>query len=426
LVESQRKFFRTGKTKDLAWRKEQLKKLAASVDKHRNLLSEAIHKDLRRPAQVNEQIEVNRVLKEIEYTLAHIDDWAKPEEKPDEPTGKPIVVKDPLGVVLLLCPWNYPVTLVFMPLISILAAGNTAIVKPSEVSEHTGHAVDKVLSEAFDKEYVAVVQGGPEVANKLLKERYDYIFYTGSTGIGKIIMAAAAKHLTPVTLELGGKCPVFVESDADLDSTAKRIAQGKWFNNGQTCIAPDYVLTKASVKPKLVESLQKAAQELWGTEPKNNPLYSRVINQRHFDRLKSVLDNSKANVIYKPGELDRNDCFIPPIILEATSDDAVMKDELFGPILPILTVEDIEEAIEFINNREKPLAAYLFTKDEEKIKKFLRDTTSGGVTINDVIKHVGAQSLPFGGVGSSGMGRYHGKYGFDTFTHEKAVLKSQL
>jgi aldehyde dehydrogenase (NAD+) len=426
LVDSQRKYFRTGQTKDLEFRKSQLKKLYEAVEKNKKQLAEAIYKDLRRPAEVNEQAEVVRCLKEIQYTLGHIDEWAKPIEKADEPAGKPVVVKDPLGVVLLLAPWNYPVTLVLMPLISIIAAGNTAVIKPSEVSEHTAEALDKVLSAAFDKEYIAVVQGGPQEANALLKERYDYIFYTGNSLVARAVMSAAANHITPVTLELGGKSPVFIESDVDIRTAAQRIAQGKWFNNGQTCIAPDYILTKSSLKTKLVEELEKAIKETYGDNPKANPHYSRVINQRHFDRLKHLLDTTKAKVVVKTGELDREDCFIPPIVLDASKDDVVMQDEIFGPLLPVVSVEDIDEAIEYINNGEKPLAAYLFTKDEEKIQKFVRETSSGGVTINDVIKHVGAQQLPFGGVGNSGMGRYHGKYGFDTFTHEKALLRTSI
>jgi aldehyde dehydrogenase (NAD+) len=426
LVDSQRKYFRTGQTKDLDFRKTQLKKLYEAVEKNKKQLAEAIYKDLRRPAEVNEQAEVVRCLKEIQYTLGHIDEWAKPIEKADEPAGKPVVVKDPLGVVLLLAPWNYPVTLVLMPLISIIAAGNTAVIKPSEVSEHTAEALDKVLSAAFDKEYIAVVQGGPQEANALLKERYDYIFYTGNSLVARAVMSAAANHITPVTLELGGKSPVFTESDVDIRTAAQRIAQGKWFNNGQTCIAPDYILTKSSLKTKLVEELEKAIKETYGDNPKANPHYSRVINQRHFDRLKHLLDTTKAKVVVKTGELDREDCFIPPIVLDAPKDDVVMQDEIFGPLLPVVSVQDIDEAIEYINNGEKPLAAYLFTKDEEKIQKFVRETSSGGVTINDVIKHVGAQQLPFGGVGNSGMGRYHGKYGFDTFTHEKALLRTSI
>ncbi|KAK6034117.1 aldehyde dehydrogenase family protein [Cooperia oncophora] len=282
------------------------------------------------------------------------------------------------------------------------------------------------------QDYLAVVNGGVPETTELLKERFDHIMYTGCPPVGKIVMAAAAKHLTPVTLELGGKCPVVVEDDADIEKTARRLVWGKWLNCGQTCLAPDYLMVSATTKPKLIDAVRRTIVEFYGSDVKASNDYPRIISQRHYDHIfilpflvDSVhfLDSTKGTVLYAGGERDRNDLFIPPTILDVKADDPFMHDEIFGPVLPVLTVSDLNEAIDHINDGEKPLAAYIFTRSDAKAKRFYTETSSGGVTINDVIMHVTVDTLPFGGVGNSGMGRYRGKYGFDTFTHEKAVLK---
>ena len=424
IVAEQRKFFKTGATRCLNFRKEQLKKMRQMIDTNRDKIAQAIFQDLRRNPAVNMEMEVNGSLNTIDYCLAHMDEWAKP-EKIDSPNqlGEPVVMYEPKGVVLVIGAWNYPAILTFQPAAEAIAAGNTVVIKPSEVSPHTSALVKQLCDATFEKKFVAVIEGAAEEALQILDERFDHIFYTGSSHIGKVIMTAAAKYLTPVTLELGGKCPVFVENDADIEKAAQRIAEGKWLNSGQTCLAPDYVMTTPELKPKLIGALEKSIKTLYGDNPKAHPMYSRMVNQRHFDRVKSMLDKTNGKVLIKAGELDREDVFIPPMVVESDFNDALMQDELFGPVLPILTVKNIEEAIEKINDGEKPLGAYLFTKDQKKVDKFLNSTSSGGVTINDILKHVSVIELPFGGVGNSGMGNYHGKNGFIHLSHAKAVLK---
>ncbi|VDM55351.1 unnamed protein product [Angiostrongylus costaricensis] len=339
-----------------------------------------------------------------------------------------MIVREPLGVVLIISPWNYPIFLVILPLIPAIAAGNTVVIKPSEVAPHTAATFEKLFAKYFTPEFLTVVNGGPSETTELLKERFDHILYTGCPPIGKIVMTAAAKHLTPVTLELGGKCPVVVEDDTIMDLTARRIAWGKWANCGQTCLAPDYVLVSESTKPKLVEALRQSIAEFYGSDIKSSKDYSRIINKRHHDRISSLLDSSRGTILFQGGDRDRDDLFIPPVIIDVKRDDPFMKDEarffqIFGPVLPLLTIRDLNEAIDYINSGEKPLAAYIFTQSESKAQRFYNETSSGAVTINDLIPIITVDTLPFGGVGSSGMGRYRGKFGFDTFTHEKAVLK---
>ncbi|PAV74234.1 hypothetical protein WR25_03910 isoform B [Diploscapter pachys] len=336
---------------------------------------------------------------------------------------KPFVVKDPLGVALIVAPWNYPLSMVLLPLVAALGAGNTVIIKPSELAENTSNMFAKIVPKYFDQKQVAVCPGGVPETTEILKQRFDFIFYTGCPPVAKIIMAAASKHLTPVALELGGKCPVIVEKDADIDISAKRIVWGKWLNVGQTCLAPDYLIVTPAVKDKLVASIQKYIVEFYGNDTKLSKDYSRIINQRHFDRISTLLDRTKGTILYKGGERDRADLFIPPTILDCQPDDAFMEDEIFGPVLPILTVQSFDEALDLINRGEKPLAAYIFTRSDAKIKRLYTETSSGAITVNDTLMHLTIDTLPFGGVGNSGMGRYRGKFGFDTFTHHKAVLQ---
>ncbi|ULT90252.1 hypothetical protein L3Y34_008540 [Caenorhabditis briggsae] len=424
LVETQRKYFRTGVTKPVQFRKEQLLKLKKFIEENREALSEAVWKDLRRRHESTEILEIGMTIGEIDYFLKNIDDWVKPthvEKTFTTALDKPVIEKDPKGVVLIVSPWNYPVSMILLPMVPALAAGNTVVIKPSELSENVAATFEKLIPKYFEPKYVAVVNGGIPETTDLLEERFDHILYTGCPPVAKIIMTAAAKHLTPVTLELGGKCPVVVEDDTDIDISAKRIAWGKWLNCGQTCLAPDYILVNSTVKPKLVAAIRKYINEFYGENVKASKDYARIINQRHFDRITGLLEKTQGATLIG-GESDRADLFIPPTVLDVEKNDPFMHDEIFGPVLPIITVKSFSESLEYIADGEKPLAAYIFTKNEAKVKRLLNETSSGGVTVNDVLMHITVDTLPFGGVGVSGMGRYRGKFGFDTFTHEKSVL----
>ncbi|KAK0422974.1 hypothetical protein QR680_007904 [Steinernema hermaphroditum] len=429
IVEKQRAYFKTGETKKLEVRKELLNAVKRCGLENAHELCEAVHRDLRRLPAVTEAMEIGG-MQEIDYILERLDEWAAPTkvecEAPLTDKDEPMLVKDPKGVVLVIGTWNYPVAMMFMPLAAALSAGNTVILKPSEVAPNVAEVFGRIIPKYFDEKVVAIVQGGVSETTSLLEERFDHIFFTGDPRIGKVIMTAAAKHLTSVTLELGGKCPVVIADDADLEKAAKDVATKKWMNCGQTCIAPDYALVSSETKPKFVEELKKAIAENFSEDVKSSPAYSRMINQRHFDRVKSVMDKSKASVLIKAGELDREDVFIPPMVLDADAEDSFMEAEIFGPVLPIVTSENMDSTIEFINEGEKPLAAYIWTTDKKNVERLYKETSSGAVTANGVMSHIMTMALPFGGVGNSGMGRYRGKFGFDEFTHEKAVLLRDL
>jgi aldehyde dehydrogenase (NAD+) len=331
------------------------------------------------------------------------------------------VVPEPYGVVLIIGPWNYPFQLLFSPLVAALAAGNVACLKPSELAPHTSAAVARLVRDAFPSDYVAVLEGGRDVSEALLRERVDYIFFTGSSTVGRAVMQAAAQHLTPVTLELGGKSPCIVCADADLDVTARRIVWGKCMNAGQTCVAPDFVLADRRIKEPLVEALRGALRQMYGESPRNSGDYGRIVNRRHFDRLVSYL--SQGRVVYG-GERDADDLFIAPTVLVDVDPGAqIMQEEIFGPLLPVLEFDGIDDALVLLRGRPKPLALYLFTRDRRVEEVVAAQTSSGGMCVNDVISHMLGKSVPFGGVGESGMGAYHGKFGFDTFTHYKPVLR---
>jgi len=420
-------FVKTNIPASLAHRREQLKKLHEVIVKNQDRLADAVYKDLKREQRTTIFLEITPALTEISYCLQNLEKWAAPEyvEKTIVTAlDTPMIIREPFGVNLLIAPWNYPILMNLLPLITILAAGNTVLLKPSELSPATSQVFDDILSESFDKNYIAVVQAGVEGTTELLKQRFDHIFYTGNGTVGRIIMKAAAENLTPLVLELGGKCPAIILSDADIEISARRLVWGKFTNNGQTCLAPDYILVKSDVKQRLITAIQKTIHEFYGTDCHESKDYSRIINQRHFDRLKDLTDRSKGRLLFNFGNPDREDLFIPPHVIEVDSaDDSVMKDELFGPILPILTVESLDAAIEFVNEREKPLAMYIFTRNEDAVNDFLKKTRSGAVTVNDVILHINVDSLPFGGIGHSGFGAYHGKFGFEQFSHKRAVLK---
>ncbi|MEH2210007.1 aldehyde dehydrogenase [Nostoc sp.] len=426
IIQTQRDFFQTGKTKDVNFRIEQLKNLKQAIIEHEQLIVEALKADLHKPEVETYLTEIS-VIKDIDYAIKHLQDWIKPKKAAvswDFFSYSAKIYPEPLGVVLIIGPWNYPFQLIISPLIGAIAAGNCAIIKPSEIASHTSDVIAKIIAKHFDPAYLVVIEGGVEASQKLLAEKFDHIFFTGGTAVGKIIMAAAAKYLTPVTLELGGKSPCIVDTDINLEHTVRRITWGKFINAGQTCIAPDYLLVNKTIKKDLIDGLEKSLKEFYGDNPVNSPDYARIISEKHFERLVSFLKDGEVVI---GGENQPSERYIAPTLIDNVSlEDSVMQEEIFGPILPIIEYTDITEAIALINSRPKPLALYLFSQDKNLQKRVLQETSSGGVCINDTVMQVGVSSLPFGGVGDSGIGNYHGKASFDTFSHKKSVLQNSF
>ena len=423
----QREFFATGKTKSYEFRKTQLEKLEKLIKEHDQIILDALHQDLRKPAIEAFGSEVLGSISEIKYILKHLRTWMKP-QKVSTPLNlfpsSSSIHTEPLGVVLIVAPWNYPFSLTMQPLLGAIAAGNCAILKPSEHTPNTSRVIAQIINNNFDPSFITVIEGGIETNQALLAEKFDHIFFTGGTAIGKIVMAAAAKHLTPVTLELGGKSPCIVDATCDLEITAKRIIWGKFYNCGQTCIAPDYLLVQKSIKPILLEKLISYIKTFFGDNPQQSADLGRIVNERQFDRLVGLLDEGKILV---GGQYDRGDRYIAPTLIDQVSPDAkVMAEEIFGPILPILEYDQIEEAIALVNAQPKPLALYLFSKNEQLQQRIVQEVAYGGGCFNDIILHVGNPELPFGGVGNSGIGSYHGKASFDTFSHRKSILKNSF
>ncbi len=422
LVRQQRAFFSTGRTKPIEFRIAQLQKLKQAIIDHQDAIVEAVKVDLGRPA-LEAYFEIG-TLSELNLALKNLKSWMKPQRvgsSIDQFPSSAWIQPDPLGVALIIGPWNYPFQLMMAPLVGAIAAGNCAVLKPSEHAAQTSKVVAKIIASTFAPEYVAVVEGDAEVSQQLLAEKYDHIFFTGGTSIGRIIMAAAAKHLTPVTLELGGKSPCIVDTEIKVEYAARRIVWGKFINAGQTCIAPDYLLVDRRIKDELMIAIKQCIQEFFGEDPAQSNSYGRIISQRHLDRLAGFLDSGEIAV---GGQTDRESRYFAPTILDNVSwDSPVMQEEIFGPILPVLTYESLDEAIALINDRPKPLALYLFSSNKDKQEQVLGSTSSGGVCLNDTVMQVGVATLPFGGVGESGMGSYHGKASFDTFSHFKSVLK---
>lgn len=418
-----REAFQCGTTLSIEFRKRQLKALRRMYEENEAAFCAALAQDLKKPKQEAILLELNLLKDDITYILARMDDWIKPEKiSPTMMTmfDQPLVYHDPYGVVLVLGAWNYPVQLPLLPVSGAIAAGNCVIIKPSEVSPATAETIAKLLPKYLDKECYHVICGGIPETTDLLKERFDYIFYTGSTTVGKIVREAANKNLTPVTLELGGKSPVYVDESVDMEVAVRRILWGKCINLGQTCIAPDYILCSKQVQDKFVEVARRVLEEWYGANPKASPDLCRVINEKHVDRLTEYLKEGTAAV---GGEVDKEQLYIAPTILTDVSPKSkVMTEEIFGPILPIINVESAYEAISFINAREKPLVLYIFSALESTQKLLLSYTSSGGSCVNDTMIHLSVHDLPFGGVGHSGMGAYHGKASFDTFTHNKSCL----
>ncbi|MDI3101289.1 MULTISPECIES: aldehyde dehydrogenase family protein [Streptomyces] len=420
--------FRTGRTKPVEWRTGQLRRLRALLTENGSDLEAALHADLGKSAAEAQRTEIGFTVREIDHTLDQLADWLRPEPAPvPAHLGADATAwtqYDPLGVVLVIAPWNYPAQLLLAPVVGALAAGNAVVAKPSELAPATSAALARLLPRYLDTDAVAVVEGGVPETTALLAERFDHIFYTGNGTVGRIVMRAAAEHLTPVTLELGGKSPAFVDRDADLDTVAARLVAGKFLNAGQTCVAPDYVLTDPETAAALEPALVRAVEAQYGTDPARSTEYARIVNERHFDRLTGLLDSGRVVV---GGGSDRSRKYLAPTVLADVAPDApVMREEIFGPILPIVTVPGLDEAIDFVNDRDKPLALYVFSESDGTRERFAAETSSGGLGHGLPLAHLTVSDLPFGGVGESGMGNYHGRYSIETFSHRKAVLKKPL
>ncbi|WP_276496412.1 aldehyde dehydrogenase [Pontibacter litorisediminis] len=423
LIGKQNEFFSSGHTLDLSFRRERLRELHQVIQQHEQELMDAMYADFHKPEMEAYSTEIGFVELELKLVLKNLGKWMKPKRVKESLINFPsrsYIHSDPYGLALIIGPWNYPFQLLLNPLIGAMAAGNCAIVKPSELTPTTSAVVARMIRQNFDESYITTVEGGVATTQHLLQQRFDYIFFTGSTHVGKIVMKAAAEHLTPVTLELGGKSPAIVEEDADLGLAARRIAWGKFLNAGQTCIAPDYLLVQESIKEELMQLISQYIERFYGEDPQQSPDYARIVNDRHFNRLSSYLEDG---LVRAGGVTDAARRYIAPTLLDkVTWQHPVMQEEIFGPILPVLTYRSLDEAIAMVKQHEKPLALYFFTSDEEKKQRVLKHTFFGGGCINDTISHIINPHLPFGGVGQSGMGSYHGQSSFDLFSQKKSVL----
>lgn len=424
LIEKQKQMVFTGVTRSLSFRMKQLQTLKTAVKKHEKDITEALREDLRKSEYEAYTTEIGYLYDSIRHTMKNLNRWMKPKtvRTPAVHFGsKSVIYPEPYGSALIIGPFNYPFMLVMDPLAGAIAAGNCAVVKPSEFTPHVSAVIAKLIREHFDEDYIRVVEGGKDTTSELIHAPFDRIFFTGSTQVGKIVMKAAAEHLVPVILELGGKSPCIVHKDADLDLTAKRIAWGKFVNTGQTCVAPDYVLAHKEIKSALVSKLKEQITAFFGTDPKQSPDFGRIVNERHWERLTGLVDPSK---VVAGGEKDRGDLYLAPTLMDRVDwADKVMEEEIFGPILPVLEYDDLDRAVSRLNSRPKPLALYLFTSDKEVERKVMESVSFGGGCVNDTLLHLATPYLPFGGVGQSGMGSYHGKYSFEAFSHMKGVLK---
>ena len=424
MVKRQRACYEEGRTMGLEQRRKALDTLEQAILSSEQKLYDALKKDLGKSRAESYMCEVGLTLSELRFVRKHLKKWSR-EKRVLTPLAqfhaKSFTVQEPYGVVLIMSPWNYPVLLTLEPLIGALAAGNCCVLKPSAYSPATSAVMKQMIEDAFPEEYVTVVEGGREENQNLLSQKFDYIFFTGGVQVGKLIMEKASANLTPVTLELGGKSPCIIDKSANLKLAARRLAFGKYLNCGQTCVAPDYALVHEAVKEEFLRLLKSEIRTMYGEEPLQNPDYGKMINRKHFDR---VLGLMKEEKLILGGESDVASLRIAPAVMDhVTEDDAVMQEEIFGPLLPVLTVGSMEEAIAFVNRRPKPLALYLFTENREVEKNVLEYTSFGGGCINDTIIHLATSRMGFGGVGNSGMGSYHGKKSFETFSHEKSIVK---
>ncbi|MGH9136491.1 MAG: aldehyde dehydrogenase family protein [Acidimicrobiales bacterium] len=417
--------FGEGPTRPIEWRKEQLAGLRRMLVDHQDEFVAALRTDLGRPTAEAIGADLGHAKGELRHMIRHVERWARP-RRVRVPAliapAKGYVRPEPLGVALVIAPWNYPIQLLIEPMAAALAAGNCVVAKPSELSPACSAALARLVPRFVDNDAVAVVEGGVPETTALLDEPWDHIFFTGSTPVGRVVAAAAAKHLTPATLELGGKSPTYVNADADLDVAARRIAWGKFLNAGQTCIAPDYVLADRSIRDQLVDGIASAVHGFYGDDPRSSGSYGRIVNDRHFDRLSGLMADGAGDVV-TGGDRDRpTRYFAPTVTVDPDPAGPLMSDEIFGPILPVLAVDGVDEAVSFITSRPKPLALYVFTESDDTAEVVLSRTSSGGAVVNHALVHLLPPDLPFGGVGASGYGAYHGKTGFDTFSHAKSVV----
>ena len=423
LLDKQREYYKSGVTVPVNFRIEQLKKLYAAIKKYENEILQALHTDLGKSDYESFMCEIGLVLSEITYMIRHTKKFAKRKTVYTPITNfhahcfkQPV----PYGNTLIMSPWNYPFLLTVDPLADAIAAGNTAIVKPSAYSPATSAIISKIISECFDAEYIAVITGGRAENAALLEQKFNFVFFTGSQAVGKEVLRHTAEHLTPAVLELGGKSPCIVDKSANIALAAKRIVFGKFLNCGQTCVAPDYILCESSVKDKFINEVASQIKIQYGDNPLKNKDYGRIINQKHFERLCGLIDKNKVII---GGETDCGSNRIAPTVMDnVTDNDAVMGEEIFGPIMPILTFDDFDKTVDDLKDKDKPLALYLFSSDKGQIKRITTELSYGGGCINDVVVHLSTSEMGFGGVGQSGMGSYHGKDGFDAFSHYKSIM----
>ncbi|NFD78863.1 aldehyde dehydrogenase [Clostridium botulinum] len=424
ILEKQKSFFDKGYTKDINFRIEALKKLKHNIKINENNIFKALKIDLNKSEFETFITEIGIVYDEINGAIKNIKKWSKPKKVKTPITNflaSSYIYNEPYGVALIMSPWNYPFQLIMAPLVGAISAGNCVLLKPSELAIETEKIIVKIIKDTFSDEYIGVITGGIEESTALLKEKFDYIFYTGGINVGKIVMRAAAEHLTPITLELGGKSPCIVDKDANIDLAARRIAWGKFLNAGQTCVAPDYLVVHRNIKEKLISSIENYIVKFFGENTFESEDYPRIINERHFKRLEGYLKEGK---IVSGGNTDINNLYIEPTIIEGINfENRIMEEEIFGPIFPVIEFENIDKVIDIVKNNPKPLALYYFSENKEKQEFIIKNISFGGGCINDTIMHLSTSTLPFGGVGSSGIGGYHGRTSFDTFSHKKSILK---
>lgn len=425
ILNAHNRFYDNQKTRSIDFRIEQLKILRNGIEKYQSKILEALYKDLGKSEFESYTTEIGFILSSIRYAIKNLKRWAKP-KKVKTPIylfpSKSYIISEPYGTALIIGPYNYPFQLLIEPLVGAIAAGNCIVLKPSENVPNVSRIITEMISTIFNKNYIRCVEGGIETNSSLINGKFDYIFFTGSVSVGKIVMESAAKNLVPVTLELGGKSPVIVDESADIKIAARRIIWGKTLNAGQTCVAPDYLLVHESVKKELIKELKNSIQEFYEEDVLKSKDFGRIVNKKHFNRLNNIIEAEKENIIHG-GKSNEDERFIEPTLIETSSwNCASMADELFGPILPIITYNNLDSVINDIKNLPKPLALYLFTTNKKVEEKVLREISSGGVCINDTISHLISPELPFGGVGNSGIGSYHGEYSFITFSHKRSVV----
>ncbi|XP_042360409.1 aldehyde dehydrogenase family 3 member B1 [Plectropomus leopardus] len=425
VVDRLRSAFRSGITIPEQFRQTQLAKLMTMIKDNEEQILNALHKDLAKPKFEAIMSEIDIVINELHYTIANLTSWMQPEYVSKNLATKLddcFVRREPLGVVLIIGPWNYPLQLLLLPLVAAIAAGNCAVIKPSEVSTATDGVIAELIPKYLSQDCYAVVRGGAEETQTLLQNRFDHIFYTGSQTVARKILQAALVHLTPVTLELGGKCPCIIYGQVNIAGAARRLVWAKFFNAGQSCVAPDYVLCTQSTRDALVPALRETLEEFYSKEPQTCPDLSRIVSPRHWTRLMELLGRSSGKVVLGGESNQGNKYIAPTVVVDVADDDALMEEEIFGPILPIVTIESLEEGIDFINRKEKPLALYVFSEESSVVNTVLEKSSSGGFCSNDGIVHMSLPTLPFGGVGASGWGSYHGRWGFEAFSHRRGCM----